>query len=283
MNRDEALAAVKSAGLSRVANDLKNLMAESIRLKTRTADEKAIAPGASKVGGHPDLPSGAMWPTWKGTPLSFVAQINLPEVRQYDAARVLPASGMLYFFYDAKQQVFGSDPADRGGWKVMHHGGDASSLSRAAAPSALPANAQFKACTVEFFTEITLPQRPSVYADSLKWTADEQKAYSDFMTKYPSPGDRTSIHNRLLGYPDEIQDDMHWQVQLASHGLKSDKDPKAAELKKGTLEWQLLLQVDSDENAGMRWGSTGMLYYWIQRQALQLGNFDNVWVVLQSE
>ena len=30
----------------------------------------------------------------------------------------------------------------------------------------------------------------------------------DFMAKYPTPEDRASIHNRLLGYPDEIQDDM---------------------------------------------------------------------------
>ncbi len=283
MNRDEALAAINAAGLSRVANDLKSLMAESIRLKTRTVDEQTIKPGVSKVGGHPDLPQSVSWPTWEDGPLSFVAQVNLPEARKYDTQKVLPPSGVLYFFYDSQQEIYGSDPADRGGWKVIYNNSDSAPLSRQPIPAGLPASAQFKACAVEFFTEITLPQRPSIYIDKLNWTDADQKAYSDFISKFPSQQDRMSIQNRLLGYPDEIQDDMHLQVHLVSHGLKSDQDPRAADLKKGALDWQLLLQIDSDENAGMRWASTGMLYYWIQRQALQSRNFDNVWVVLQSE
>jgi len=45
----------------------------------------------------------------------------------------------------------------------------------------------------------------------------------------------------------------------------------------------LLLQIDSDENAGMRWGDEGMLYYWMKRDDLQRQRFDTTWLVLQSE
>ena len=282
MNKDEALRAIRAAGLSRVADDLRGLMLESIRLKTRAVDEKTMSLGATKVGGHPDLPPGVAWPSWKGTPQAFVAQVNLSEVRPHDVNKALPPSGILYFFYDALQRVFGSEPTDRGGWKVIYQG-DLSKLAQQSAPSGLPSQAQFRACAVDFSTEITLPLRPSIYADNFKWTDADLNAYSDFMAKYPTPEDRASIHNRLLGYPDEIQDDMHMQVQLATHSLKNENDPRAARLKATALDWQLLLQVDSDENAGMRWSSTGMLYYWIQREALQSRNFDDVWVVLQSE
>lgn len=29
------------------------------------------------------------------------------------------------------------------------------------------------------------------------------------------------------------------------------------------------------------WGDAGMLYYWIRRQDLAQGNFDNVWMTMQ--
>ena len=60
-------------------------------------------------------------------------------------------------------------------------------------------------------------------------------------------------------------------------------DPRVAELSKGAMDWQLLLQIDSDENAGMRWGNAGMLYYWIKRDDLKARHFDDTWLVLQSE
>jgi uncharacterized protein YwqG len=55
----------------------------------------------------------------------------------------------------------------------------------------------------------------------------------------------------------------------------------AAELKAGSMDWHLLLQVDSEQAAGMMWGDVGRLYYWIRSKDLKAGNFDNVWLVLQ--
>jgi uncharacterized protein YwqG len=87
----------------------------------------------------------------------------------------------------------------------------------------------------------------------------------------------------MLGYADTIQDDMRVQAQLLSHGLTDGDDPKAKALLPGAMDWTLLLQVDSDPNAGMRWASEGRLYFWIERAALAAATFDNVWVVLQSD
>ena len=93
---------------------------------------------------------------------------------------------------------------------------------------------------------------------------------------------RTGTHSRLLGYPDTIQDDMRSECQLAANGLTGD-DPRAAEVAKGANAWRLLFQLDSEPGARMRWGDAGMLYFWIERDALAAKRFENVWMVLQSD
>lgn len=78
---------------------------------------------------------------------------------------------------------------------------------------------------------------------------------------------------------------MRQQCQFASNGLADpSSDPaKAKSLASGANDWRLLLQVDSDQRFGITWGSAGMLYFWIRQQDLASGNFNNCWVVLQSE
>ena len=107
--------------------------------------------------------------------------------------------------------------------------------------------------------------------------------YSDFMTAFPSVEDRKTIHHRLLCHSDDLQDDMHLQAQLLSQGFTDDQSAEAKALVAGAIDWLLLFQLDSDADAHMQWASTGLLYFWITRQDLQALNFDNVWVVLQSE
>jgi uncharacterized protein YwqG len=270
------------AGLSRVAPVLERLLAGSLRLKTRAVDEQQLALGASKLGGRPDWPSGIPWPQWNGTPLAFIAQLRLDDLRAYPVAQTLPNSGWLYYFYDARQQAFGDKPANRGAWQVLAQpAGAAGALQRQAAPGGLPAESRFRPCAVDWSVEWTLPQRPPLFAPQLDWTHDEQSKYEDFIFQHFS--DRSSPRHRLLGQADEIQDDMHLQCQLLSHGLSDEQDPRAASLAPGAMNWQLLLQVDSDAGAGMEWGNSGMLYYWIEKDALQARRFDNVWMALQSE
>lgn len=53
-------------------------------------------------------------------------------------------------------------------------------------------------------------------------------------------------------------------------------------MEKGAEDWQLLLQIDSDEeNLGAMWGDCGRVYFWIRQQDLQKRDFSNVWLVLQ--
>jgi len=282
MDRAELQAALQSAGFSQLAKEIDGLAGWSIRLTSTPADEAALPVGASRLGGVPDLPSDLAWPEWKGLPQSFVAQFRLGDLHTYDKDSLLPPKGMLWFFYDAKQETYGEDPKDAGGWRVFFKE-DASSLQRASFPAKLPKDSRFHACSLAFSSELTLPLEPQLVITGLEWTDDDQKKYDTFLSTYPSADDHTQIHNRVLGHSDTLQDDMRQQCQLVSNGVTDPDDPKAEKLMQGATEWHLLLQIDSDENAGMQWASTGMLYYWIKKADLQARHFDSTWLVLQSE
>ena len=283
MNRDAVRSALQAAQLSRILPHLEPLISNSIRLTPRTVAESDLAVGVSKLGGTPDLPDEVTWPLMGDTPLSFVAQINLSEAQPFDSDKLLPESGMLYFFYDANQETYGSSPEDRAGRKVIYSTANQTALKRRPFPDALPAEARFTACALTFSSEVTLPQRPNLLDATLDWNDAERHAYSEFMTSFPSEDDRKLPHHRLLGHSDDLQDDMHVQAQLLSHGFTDDQSPEAAALVTGAKDWLLLLQIDSEPNTGMQWASTGLLYFWINKQDLQARNFDNVWVILQSE
>ena len=282
MNKNEVQAAFEAAGLTRLLKDLDALSKPSIRLSTTSAVEEAFAIGTSKVGGLPDLPVARQWPEWKGIPQSFIAQIRMEDVQPYDIANVLPKSGMLWFFYDAKQEIYGESIEDKEGWQVFFEE-EITHLQRAPAPTTLPTTSRFQACGISITSEITLSQNPQLEVPNLDWTEEEQKKYEDFLATFPSKEDHGLVHHRLLGNPDTIQDDMRLQCQLVTHNVKDVTSSQATELAKTANEWQLLLQIDTDAEANMEWANNGMLYYWITASDLHEKHFANTWLILQSE
>ncbi len=52
-------------------------------------------------------------------------------------------------------------------------------------------------------------------------------------------------------------------------------------LARGVDEWLLLLQLDSDDNAGTMWGDAGMLYFWIRKADLAASRFERTWMTWQ--
>ncbi len=282
MNKADIQVAFQAAGMTRLTKDIDALAKSSIRLTTTPITESTLELGASKLGGVPDVPPDFVWPEWKGLPQSFIAQIRLKDAHPYDVDGVLPTQGILWFFYDAQQQTFGADPTDRGGWSVLF-AEQSTHLQHATVPTTLPTVSQFQACAMSFSNEITLSLQPHLELLNFDWTDEEQQKYETFIATFPTQEDRAAIHNRLLGNPETLQDDMRLQCQYVSNGVTDESDPKAKELAKDMLEWQLLFQVDSDEHAGMRWANAGLLYYWLKKVDLQTRQFAASWLVLQSE
>lgn len=272
-DREGLRAALVARGVSQ-ADALLDLAEPAVRLESVAASDAEIGVGGCKLGGWPDLPVGARWPEYGGRPQSFVAQLDLAALRPLSAAHALPASGLLSFFYDCDQRVWGSDPEDRGAWSVLYTPA-ASVLERAAFPAGLPPEAQFGCRRLVPRSEVTFAPVESSDVARLGLSDEEIDAYYETMPA------RDAFAHRLLGHADPIQNDMQLQAQLVFHAVDEDDDARTEELRAGATDWRLLLQIDSDEDAGMMWGDVGRLYYWIRRADLEQARFDDVWMIFQ--
>ncbi len=284
----EVLRLIDERGPKRVREAIRQSLLPSVRLEVRAAGRAEPGIGRSRVGGLPDLPAGLSWPRRipGGAPLSFLAQFNLAEVAPYDPEGRLPRQGMLWFFYDAEEQPWGFDPADRGAWRVIYADVDPAGLVRLGSPEALGTEWIFREATVGFRRELTLPPLESGFVQGLNLSREERGRYMDLEEAVHRLYGGENIH-RLLGHPQPIQGDMQLECQLVSHGLycgtsEGYQDPQAEALRPGAADWRLLFQLDSDFDAtGMMWGDVGRLYFWIREQDLRERRFADVWMVLQ--
>jgi uncharacterized protein YwqG len=220
------------------------------------------------------------WPTFRGRPQSFIAQVNLAEVTGLAGTEVLPGSGLLSFFYDAEQSIWGFDPSDRDGWRVLY--APTGDLHRSAFPATLADEGRYAEQRLRPRPDATLVPWESSDLDALGLESGEVDAYVEVLDGL---GSSDHLIHRLLGHPDPIQGDMQLECQMASNGIYcggSDReDPREAALRPGAASWRLLLQIDSEEDAGMMWGDVGRLYYWMHRDDLAARRFDAAWCILQ--
>lgn len=233
----------------------------------------------SKIGGLPNLTTAIEWPVWKGKPLAFLCQISVLELPANNRVRQSLATGYLYFFYDQEQSTWGFDPADIGSWRVIYSAESPSSSVREAPPG-LEEDCIYLEKSLCFKPILSFPDPQRI---DPPMTDEESDALSD--CKRSQYADQP--HHQMGGYPDVVQnDDMELECQLASNGIycgdsSGYEDPRVAALEAGAAEWRLLLQLDSDDDAGWMWGDCGMLYFWMRESDLANRAFDKCWISLQ--
>jgi uncharacterized protein YwqG len=263
---------LSAVGLTRVSAEIAQVALPSIRLKAHSMDETQLKRGATRFGGSPDLPPGCAWPAHTESALPFVAQINLSEVAPYDTKYLLPAEGILYFFFDI-DAFFDSWPGHQTVWRVLYDHGVHTALQRVAIPETVAKRNHYCPSALTYATEMTLPDYSRYDATSLQriglsgpLTDEEEQAYYEVQAQLAGRVG-TPYHiplHRLLGHPDDVQWDMHRELP----GVPTD--------------WQLLFQVDSDDAPNTKWGDTGRIYYWIRTRDLLARDFSRVELLLQS-
>ena len=267
---------------ARQLDALQKLVRPAIRLESRKVAQADLSLGQSRLGGEPDLPAKFKWPTYKGKPLAFVAQLNMEAVARVMSTAPLPKRGHLWFFYAADQRNWGFDPKDRGS-SLVHHEADVA-LERRALPRELPDAGRFQPCALAMASYVDIPSMEDERNPLTGSDDDMLDSYLDVQDQLASPsGD---IAHKLLGHAQTIQGAMELECALTSNGIHTGdssgyKDRRAAKLAKSQYDWRLLLQIDSDEHAGMMWGDAGRIYYWIREPDLRERRFDKSWLVLQ--
>ena len=284
--RDEMM----DRGLSGYFDALAPLAKNAVQITLDVQEDERIPVGASKMGGSPDLPEDVAWFRNPKTdiPLSFVAQVNLAEAAQYDREHKLPERGMLYSFYDcsADGMPWGFDPEDGSGWAVYYHDGDPSGISRREAPEDLEQDDNgtvFGSARMCFAAGMELPSPESDLANDLDLPEDEeaQDAYWEWLEETEE-----ELRNKLLGHADPVQNGMELECEYVTNQIycgtpEGYQLAKARGLDKNAARWNLLLQVDSNEDIGMMWGDMGRLYFWITDEDLAERRFDRCWLILQ--
>lgn len=244
--------------------------------------EKADESGFSKIGGLPTANASFQWPIWKEKPLAFLCQIDFATIHSSESTMLLPRDGILYFFYDQEQNTWGFDPKDRGSWKLIYVN-EKNELEPISAPAGLNKAYIYKEKYIKFSEILTYPD----WQDDRIGKLNLNDAQSDEYMELCSSIFKNRPAHQLFGYPSPIQgNDMDLESQLVSNGLycgdaSGYNEPRAKELEPGRHEWILLLQLDSDDDAGMMWGDAGRLYFWIRKKDLKNRNFSGAWMILQ--
>ncbi len=280
MDDDALQRRLRDAGLGEAAlQSLQQLVRPALALRTDGAARPDSS--GSRLGGVPLLPDDVTWPAWGDRPLTFICLLDLAELAHVADIAPLPSTGRLAFFYEPTQQAWGFDPGDRGAARIVHM-----PASQPVSPREFPTDLEVH----ERFAPVALRPEPlaswpdpgsEAVAQAL--SGRDRDLYWDVVAE--SEYDPSSSH-QLLGWPQPVQGPMELECQLASNGInvggpKGYRSRQARKLAAGASDWRLLLQIDTDTEAGFMWGDAGMLYVWIRDQDLQAGRFEATWTILQ--
>jgi uncharacterized protein YwqG len=274
---------LREAGLGQHEDSLVGLARPGVRLLSQPIDSADRQRSRTRLGGDPDLPSDFTWPSYQGVPQSFVAQIDLAEMHSVFRS-ALPDAGLLSFFYDSAQSVWGFDPSEAGATEVVYFP-DGVELATRSSPPNHPQFVRFDARSLGPQRDISFCPWESFELEMLELTSDELDAYATVAATNATSADSSPAH-RLLGHASPIQGDMQLECQLVSNGLQygdttGSARARGALLRAGASDWRLLLQIDSDDDANMMWGDCGMLYWWMREADIESGRWDRAHLILQ--
>ena len=267
---------------------LNKLKKTEITIFTKSNEDNEIL-NKSKIGGKPYLPKDFIWPYYQELPLSFLAQINLEEVKSLDKDNLLPDRGMLYFFYELETEEWGYHPESKGCAKVFYYE-DISNFSLIDFPENMEDDYKIPEFKVTFKSNISLPSYENFYLflkehDTFK---KQNILFKDFIPLYDDIFIPDNNYTKLLGHPEVIQNPMEEECEAVTRGFDMggvESYPKQyqKEIKSASKDWILLFQMDTVETDDyeLMFGDSGHIYLWIKKEDLKNKNFEDIWLILQ--
>lgn len=284
--------------------------------------------GATRFGGAPDLPKGTAWPMraippdaekqasefrqhfeWiakhivRELPFEFLAQIDLAEAAKHpDAARGLPDTGRLLFFWDGVVGTMVSGPAV---CRVVWDETATSGLSRLEIPALLTEldaayDPEGKYKKPYIYPERAMRLAPMIHLpdrSSADFVVDQSLAafiydgpYGESYAlltsldegQFTVDGKRGARCQRFMGAPIPEQDDPRFDAIVAD-GFPAPpwKGAQLIEAATAALGWQLLLQADLGDLSQQDF-TEGTVYFLIRKADLEKRDFSRVHAVYQQ-
>ncbi len=220
-------------------------------------------------------------------PLAFLGQVSLREIHAVTPLPGWPKEGILAFFYDAAQ-IKGRKPQSRGHCRILFFPEDVP-LRQLEYPQLLGEKGRYPERALTARREWTLEKYVWTKGDHTPLWMD--KDYPQLLEKVNADGlyVQGPVH-RCGGFAQEFQNQLRAQCQLVTNGIQWDsvlsmlKHPRAAELEKASMDWELVMQFDPEESLGWKWwASAGRIYFMARRPDIEAGDFSNCWAVLQHD
>ena len=257
--------------------------------------QKKLPVGASKFYGTPDLPADFDWPYYKGTdfedvtknrPLAFLAQINLGEAAPCDRTGLLPKTGVLSFFYETVSMEWGFELKSEGYARVYYF-----PETEGLVPTQIPEETKEWSVGEQALTFADAVSLLSSFAYSRSCGKEvDWDTYNELRAEF---GYDAAAHEdnpmKMLGYADEIQNEMEPECELYSRGIDGDMQEELSEEEEAELvrnaadRWVLLFQMGTveDGETELMYGDCGLIYFWIRKEDLAARNFHHVRLILQ--
>ncbi|MCQ2385391.1 MAG: DUF1963 domain-containing protein [Clostridia bacterium] len=252
--------------------------------------DEQLPVGTSKEGGKPDVPPDFVWPTFEGEdakgkrairPLSFLAQINLKEVKPFDTENLLPDTGLLSFFYEISTLRSGGEPEDDGCARVYYFPDD--NLAPRDFPSELHPTYIIPLASLSFSAESSLPSYSEYVGESSITLPRYNETALEYGISVYIPYAKT---HKLLGYGELYRSSILPDCVLAEKGLSFADTVcmtwmERAELEKREKDYILLSQFGSLSKA-CPFGNCGCIFFYILKEDLKNKRFDRVYFCLQN-
>lgn len=235
-------------------------------------DQSEINLGDSKFGGKPDLPKNIEWPKSENEPMTFLAQLNLKQVSEFDIDKTLPNFGMLYFFI-ANPSEFNLEH------KVVYSAEN--DLSETPFPTELNEDCRFKDLKMTFETIYTFPSVETLEIETL--SENDANSYYEIEEDF-----FTYENNQILGHTYPMQSDVkiEWACEYLGIEFSSETlDSNQEEIDNMRNEFINLFQF-STENSIPEFSENfyicSMGYFGIKEKDLKEGNFDKTVLIFQN-
>lgn len=234
------------------------------------------------LGGEPLLPESAGWPVWEGHgPLSFVASLDCGPLSAAQTGLALPTAGTLLFFYfDGQADNFETwvNPSvadSRPGARVLY------------IPAGTPVQPRPTPSPLEPYRRVPLRADPAVELPQITSprlyeplglddeTVSTDPTYAEFQE---AVWNLRRVSHQVGGEPDPVQGEVEYEVGDFPQEWDLDSfnpdNPHLDDILAEASRWRLLLQIASDEDAGMMWGDAGALYWLTTAEDLAARRFD---------
>lgn len=221
------------------------------------------------------------------TPLAFLGQFSLREMQAVAPLPDWPREGILAFFLDPAQ-IKGNSPQSRGHCRILFYPEDVP-LRQLDYPELLEKKGRYPERALTARCEWTLEKYVLTKTEQTPLWKD--KDYLELLEKLNLDGPRVEgpVH-RFGGIAQEFQNQLRAQCEVVTNGSKWDgalsllKHPRAAELDKASMDWQLVMQFDPEKSLDWTWWySAGRVYFMARRQDIEAGDFSNCWAILQRD